>query len=194
MAKFKVHLKIQGLELNVEGEREEIPIIAATVREQLNSVISPAEVVADVPKQLRNVTEIDSNGSAKGGRGSRKRSSGSKAAVESSTPIEFRHDSAKYGNPVQGWSIIEKCIWLLYVLKNIPGVKEAEPGQLVATFNEDFKAAGKLHPPLVARELGKAKGANPAPVGEDKGLWFLTDEGDRQAQALVKNVTSTLLS
>ena len=38
--------------------------------------------------------------------------------------------------------------------------------------------------------LGKAKVLNPAPVGEDKGLWFLTDEGDRQAQALIQSVLS----
>lgn len=36
--------------------------------------------------------------------------------------------------------------------------------------------------------LGKAKLMNPAPIGEDKGLYFLTDEGDRQAKQLIQSV------
>jgi hypothetical protein len=32
--------------------------------------------------------------------------------------------------------------------------------------------------------------ATPAPVGEDKGLWYLTNEGDRQAEELVKSVVA----
>jgi hypothetical protein len=58
----------------------------------------------------------------------------------------------------------------------------------VATFNEKFKAAGKLHLRNVTRELSKAKVSNPAAVGEDKDLWYLTEEGDRQATTLVAGV------
>ena len=77
----------------------------------------------------------------------------------------------------------------MHALKNQAGAKEVDPAQLVATFNQHFKSTGKLHPPLVTRELGKAKVANPAPVGEDKGLWYLTDEGERQAQALIQTLS-----
>ena len=62
-------------------------------------------------------------------------------------PIEFRHDSAKFGNPLQTWSVAEKVIWLLFVLKNILDTKDVGGPELAATFNSQFKSAGKLHPP-----------------------------------------------
>ena len=85
---------------------------------------------------------------------------------------------------MQSWSVVQKCIWLLHVLDGVAGINEATSSQLTATFNTQFKAAGKLHSPNVPRDLGKAKVSSPAPVGEDKGKWFLTDEGKRQAQEL----------
>ena len=88
------------------------------------------------------------------------------------------------GNPLQSWSFIEKSIRLLAVIKGITGTKEVSGPQVAATFNHYFKQAGKVHPPNVSRDLGLAKVANPAPVGEDKGMWYLTDEGDRQAADL----------
>jgi hypothetical protein len=63
--------------------------------------------------------------------------------------------------------------------------------QLAATFNQYFKQSKKVHPPNVARDLRSAKAQNPAPVGEDKGLWYLTNEGERQAAQLIKNVINT---
>lgn len=59
---------------------------------------------------------------------------------------------------------------------------------LAATFNQYFKTVGKLHPPNVTRDLAKLKVQNPAPIGEDKGNYYLTAEGDRQAETLIKAV------
>jgi hypothetical protein len=77
---------------------------------------------------------------------------------------------------------------VLAVIKSITGTKEVSGPQVSATFNHYFKQAGKVHPPNVTRDLGLAKVANPASVGEDKGMWYLTDEGDRQAAVLIQSV------
>ena len=79
----------------------------------------------------------------------------------------------------------------MYVLKDLGVASEVGGPQLAATFNNNFKAAGAIHPPLVTRELGKAKVKNPALVGEDKkqepSLWYLTDEGTKYSQQLIQS-------
>jgi hypothetical protein len=187
MPKFRVRLKVQGLELEIDGERGDIPAITGAVQQQFTGLLEAADAAADGQKQLKAAPE-SATGDASSKSRSTRRSRSSRASGENAEPLEFRHDSGTYGNPLQTWSVAEKCIWLLYVIKSIANVKEISAAQLTATFNDDFKAAGRLHPPLVTRELTKAKGQNPAPVGEDKEQWFLTDEGDRQAKALVQSV------
>ena len=193
MAKFRIRLKLQALELEIDGEREDIPAIASAVQQQFAGLIQPAEAMANDHKQLPPGPTIDaSNGTGKK-TPSRKRSSGRPAGDGiAGQALEFRHDSVKYGSPQQSWTNTEKCIWLLAVIKGVTGTKEVSGPQIAATFNQHFKQAGKVHPPLVSRELGKAKIQTPAPVGEDRGIWFLTDEGDRQAQALIQGVLNPI--
>jgi hypothetical protein len=189
VAKFRIRLKLQGLELEVDGEREDIPAITAAVQQQLNGLVQPSEAMADGHKQLEAATQIFDSVKTKG-KGPRKPRATGQTATDSvsAQQIEFRHDASKYGNPLQTWSVLGKCIWLLSVIEGIAAKKEVSAAQLVATFNLHFKAAGKLHPPNVTRDLSKAKVQNPASVGEDKGLWYLTDEGKRSVQVLVQNV------
>jgi hypothetical protein len=189
MAKFKMRLKLQGLELEVEGERQDIPRITAAVGKQLSSIVEPADVIVEARKQIGNgAGAIDVEPS---NRKSGPRRQGSRSSGEGAAPVDFRHEPDKFGNPMQGWSVTQRCIWFLYVLQNITGHKEYSAGQVVATYNEQFKAAGKLHPPLVSRELAKARVLSPAPLGQDKGLWYLTAEGERQAKELVAQVLGT---
>lgn len=188
MAKFRMRLKIQGFELEVDGEREDIPAITSALNQQLAGFIQPAEMIIDPAKQLGPIPKtLQGETQPSVARPAKKRSGGGKSST-SGTPtqaIQFRHDSTTYGNPLQSWPFIEKSIWLLAVIKGITGTKEVSGPQVAATFNHYFKQAGKVHPPNVSRDLGLAKVANPAPVGEDKGMWYLTDEGDRQAAALI---------
>jgi len=186
MAKFRIRLKVQALELEIDGEREDIPLITRTVGRQFSGLIEPAEVAADTQKQLAPLS-VPTDGDGTKGKPPR-RSRANKSPADTAEPIQFRHDSGKYGNPLQTWGVAEKCLWLLHVLKHSTDTNEATAPQLVATFKHHFKAAGKLHPPHVTRELTKAKGDNPAPIGEDSGQWFLTDEGERQAKQLIKTV------
>lgn len=190
MAKFRIRLKLQGLDLEVEGERQDLPAITQAVKQQLTGLVLPGEVITDGHKQLGNggdgagaAPDEESKKKRTGRRERRSTADGAPAAA-----IEFRHDSAKYGNPSQVWSVTEKCVWLLYVLKKIEKSGEVTGLALAATFNQYFKPSGKLHPPNVTRDLAKLKVQNPAPIGEDKGNYYLTGEGDKQAEALIKAV------
>src|SRR6185437_10568255 len=173
MGKFRLRLKVQALEVEIDGEREDLPAITSAINRQLGG-LDKGQVIdaADLNKK-------SSSNRSRRGNGARN--------VEGASPIDFRHDPPKYGNPLQSWNLTEKSIWLLAVLKGISQVNEISGPQIAATFNHYFKQTGRIHPPLVTRELGKARVQNPAPVGEDKGLYYLTPEGDKQAQKLIQD-------
>lgn len=191
MPKFRIRLKVQGLELEVDGEREDIPAITSAVRRQMTGLIVPAEIMADGHKELGDGSggdDLEEEGKSKP-RAARKRG-GARSVGDASggQAIEFSHDPMKYGNPLQTWSVLDKSIWLLYVVGEITGTKEISGPQIPATFNKYFKTLGRLHPPNVTRDLSRAKGQNPPAVQEEKGAWFLTAEGERQAKELIKGV------
>ena len=58
MAKFRIRLKVQGFELEVDGEREDIPAITAAVQQQLTGLVTPAESIADNHKQIEAATRV----------------------------------------------------------------------------------------------------------------------------------------
>jgi hypothetical protein len=127
MAKFRTRLKIQGFELEVDGEREDIPAITSALNQQLAGFIQPAEMIVDpsqriaaTPKMLQGETQPPAAKLAK------KRPNGSKSS-NAGTPtqaVEFRHEPATYGSPSRAWPVIDKSIWLLSVIKGITGTKE----------------------------------------------------------------------
>lgn len=189
MAKFRIRFKVQALELEIDGEREDMPAISAALGQQMVNLVQPADELAQPPKQLNGsdqVIEVEAKSRAKAPR--RRNTPPKTTDASGSHPIDFRHDPAKYGNPLQTWSATEKCAWLLFVIEGITGTKEVSGPQLAATFNSQFKASGRVHPPHVTRDLSKAKVQNPAHFGEDKNLWFLTDAGKKQAKQLVSSV------
>ncbi|MGB6688619.1 MAG: hypothetical protein WBE76_12330 [Terracidiphilus sp.] len=188
MAKFRIRLKVQALEVEIDGEREDIPAISSAVQHQFAGLLQPSVEVADGNQALIPPT-IDAETAKPKAKG-RKRPSAKGAEGVAVAPLEFRHDAAKYGNPLQGWSIADKGIWLLFVLNDSGVAKDVTGPQLAATFNLHFKAAGALHPPHVTRELGKAKVKIPALVGEDKkqdpSFWYVTTEGEKYAQQIIQ--------
>jgi hypothetical protein len=192
MAKFRIRLKLQGLDLEVDGERQDLPAITHAVQQQLTNLVVSGEVITDGSQ--RQLADGSNNGTGGGeDEEPRKRRPVRRAARGvgdgvASAPIDFRHDGAKYGNPVQAWSLTEKLIWLLYVLKKTASMDEVAGPQLASTFNQNFKQAGKIHPPHVTMHLGRAKMQNPPPIGQDKDNYFLTNEGDKQAEQLIQNL------
>jgi hypothetical protein len=114
LAKFRIRLKVQGLELEVDGEREDIPVIARAVQQQFAGMLEPITVAAEVPRLSTRSENADGDG-ASGKRSPRRRNRSSTEGE--TTPIEYRHDDARFGNPLQTWTVTDKCIWMLYALK-----------------------------------------------------------------------------
>ena len=198
MAKFKISLKVQALEVNIEGEREDIPAISRALSQQLTGLITPSVATASVgdgehddpqggstrqPAQL--VDEVKRR-PAKRRIASKRPTPG---ADTSDAAVDWRHDPAKYGSPAQAWSSANKAIWLLYVLSEATDIKELSAKRIADTFNKHFRQAKTILAFNVSRDLGKLKGKAPAPVGEDTtkdpSAWYLTAEGNKVAQGLV---------
>jgi hypothetical protein len=191
MAKFRVRFKVQGLELEIDGERGDIPAITSALEQQFSGMMKPAEAIADGRKQSEMSGRVLDSGTPPSKNGQRAiRRRGGKVPTDGTMvqPLDYRHDSSTYGSPLQIWNVLQKTIWQLLVIERSTETKEMSCSQLTATFNQQFKSAGKLRASHVSRELGKAKGLNPAPVGEDKERWFLTAEGQRQADELIRSV------
>jgi hypothetical protein len=120
MAKFRIRLKVQALELEIDGEREDIPANTAAVQQQFTGLVQPAEAMADGHKQLGpgDGPVIEAEVGKK--KAARKRNGGGKSSDAATVvPLEFRHDASMYGNPQQGWNSSDKGIWLLYVLDDM---------------------------------------------------------------------------
>ena len=194
MGKFKIHLKLQGLELDIEGDRSDMPAINNAVAREITGLIQPAAALTNGAEPPTTPATIEGETDNSKRQRNRRKPSGARSLSDTSgQAVDFRHDPAKYGNPSQSWSVAQKAIWLLYVLKGIQGLNEIAAPQLLPTFNENFKQAKAIHPPHLSRDLGSAKVQNPAPVGEHKGMWYLTDEGERQAKELIQSaITPTL--
>lgn len=190
MGKFRLRLKLTGLEVEIDGDREDLGAIRSAAVSQFAGAIEPVLVAADGDRALPEAAKlIDSGGARQRPRGRGSRVGGSRGAAAGES-VEFRHEPARFGNPLQTWSVSDKCIWLLYVLKSLGAATEASGPQIVATFNKEFKLAGRLHPPVVARELTKLKGANPAAVAQNGEAWYLLDAGERRAKELLQSVLS----
>lgn len=198
-SKFKIRLKVQSLELEVEGSRDDIPVIAHNVGQQIAGLFQPAVGIVEgsapeINQPALPFTEAQlvspQNGSKKKTpsrpRASKPPVSGNGAKVDA---IDWRHDPAKWGNPQQDWSTSDKSIWLLYVVANETEKKALPSQQLVQTFNKHFYQAGRIRTQNINRDLGAKKRQKMPLVGEDTtqtpSTWFLTHEGDKKAQELI---------
>lgn len=116
--KFKLgEIKIAGVELEVEDEREQATAALAALQNQLAGVVQPA-----VNRALLGAAQVIDASSANSQNGTtppaRKRrklspSAPGKATESGGEPVSFVHDPAKFGNPQQGWSTPKKGVWLL---------------------------------------------------------------------------------
>ena len=121
MSKFKVRLKLQGLELEVEGNRDDVPLIADSVAEQVAGLLKPASniVEGEIVTDGRRPQSVESETSeTKTKRARKKRQSqtplGSNSKEEA---VDWTHDPSKWGVPKQKWSTADKSLWILYVVE-----------------------------------------------------------------------------
>jgi hypothetical protein len=197
VAKLRVKFKLQGLEFEVEGSREEIPLVGQQLAEQFASLIAPVTAVAtgDARPALSGATAAAAQ-AATPTKSARKRTTKSGGSGNGSTAKEtatdWRHDTARYGSPTQSWSAADKALWLLYVVAREANVSELTTGGIVATLGKHFRPSGAVRPSNLARDLNRLKVARNGRlplVSEDTSktpsTWFLTDAGTAHAQTLV---------
>src|ERR1700677_267835 len=102
MGKFKIHLKLQGLELDIEGDRWDMPAINNAVAREITGLIQPAAALTNGAESPATPTTIEGETDNSKTQRNRKKPSGSRYSSETNgQAIDFRHDSAKYGNPSQ---------------------------------------------------------------------------------------------
>lgn len=196
MSKFKVRLKIQGLELEIDGSREDVPAIAHSLQQQVGGLMNPAGTMIEgelEPAKLAAVT-VSPEAPAKARRRRRRPTQGggapngeSRASADAAK--DFRHSPEDWGFPRQDWTTAVKSVWLLYVVEKQDGSKELTAKEIALTFNKHFKQAGAIKAHNVTRDLGKLKAQAPSQVSEDTGStpsrWFLTTAGYQRAEELV---------
>jgi hypothetical protein len=199
-SKFKVTLKLQGFELQVEGSREDIPLLTKNVGAQLAGMLMPASnmVEGNAPalppprgQTFQNTGATTRSPPApKRGKGHRASAKDRSSSAGGSKEILWQHDANAWGTPLQGWKGPEKAVWLLYVAKQSAAASEMTVGQMVATFDRLFRTAGRLNKGNVARDF---KGLNSEPPPKvamngsvEPATWYLTDAGNKLAVNLVK--------
>lgn len=194
MSRFKIKFKIQGLELDIEGDRRDVGLISRAVGDQVAGLIAPANEIVDgqravVPKGMVDVTPhpIARNARKRASTGTRTNSGG-----PTTTAIDFVHEPQRFGTPTQTWKAVQKAMWLIFVVGELKQITQLNAGTIFATFNKHFRQAGMLRRSNVARDLGRVKlkiGDMPPLVAEDTTKspteWFLTDEGKKQVNALI---------
>jgi len=201
MSKFRVRLKIENFELEIDGTRDEIPLITQAVGDQIAGMLTPTseivegEIVSSESDTSDQTTIPQNNAGKKRKRKSQNPRSGNKQ--DDSSPIAFRHDSSKYGAPSQKWTAVQKAMWLLFVVENETGIKDLSTVQIRDTFNTQFRQAGMIRSNNLNRDLGKQKvRQNGLPtVGEETSAnpskWFLTDAGKDFVRDLIAKTPAT---
>ncbi len=158
MPKFKVELKLQGLELKIEGERDDAALISRALGEQMAGLIQPAGPLLE-GEVVRGVSStVDSSVVASQNKRKAKRNRAIQATSDSEAPvaIDFVHDPQKFGSPTQSWKTAEKALWLLYVLKEAKEVGETSGRVITETYNKHFRQSGTITVSNVNRDLGRS--------------------------------------
>ncbi|GAA5124032.1 hypothetical protein JIN84_12125 [Luteolibacter yonseiensis] len=195
MAKFKMRLKLTGLEIEIEGDRQDANQISKTLNDQLGGLLAPSANLVSPKPQDDKVIDIDAIPSNPTRDGKKKRKPSSNGSSKTATPedseaIEFRNDIEKWGSPKQEWSTADKALWFLYITTEQTEHKELSAVAIATSFNKHFRQANTIRASNVSRDFGNFKTKKkPAWVNEDtskgRSKWFLTEEGIKNAITLV---------
>ena len=188
MSKIKVTLKIQGFELEVEGDRQSVPEILGAVQREIGNQLSLPQALVDGQQPSQPVEKNLTSPEAYDEPTKKRKQKSKRAKSESSEepPLDFQHDAANWGTPLQNWTTAQKSIWLLYVVESQGVAAEMSAPQIAATFNKHFRHANPINAGYITRDLVREKGNL---VGEDTSkdpsAWFLTQSGKTAAEQLV---------
>src|SRR5690242_13410318 len=106
MAKFKVKFEIEKLKMEIEGERDTLPGITQGLKQHFAGLLQAPTTVSGVEERRAdppNVHGESGNGHDENRKRKRRNRVSGSGEEGSSSAVEFRHDSAKFGNPKQEW-------------------------------------------------------------------------------------------
>lgn len=204
MSKFKFKFKLTGLEVEIEGTRDDIPLMTQAIGQQVAGMLQPMNEVVDGEVKVvdtRTPLALSTQSSDESKKKRKRRSVSHKESTNSSgtsspqidNTIEFDLDQKAYGYPSQAWNTTNKCIWLMYVLGNKGYGTEFTARQLADTFNKYFKDAKMVEVSNINRDLGREKARDNAKVSsdtkKDPTTWFLTQKGLEAVQKTVADIT-----
>lgn len=189
MSKFKLKFKIQGLELEVEGSKEDVPNLTKAITGQLSNMLEPIIETIDT-ELIEDRNELPTKTLPKDKPKKRKPSKPNNTSQPKEEAIvNLNHNLRKHGSPSQDWSTLDKGVWLLEVLEMEHGSNEWTARELAETFNKHFKQAKTIRATNISRDFGKYKLGNDALVGENSNSkpskWFLTEKGKNKARSLI---------
>ncbi|HVZ93855.1 MAG TPA: hypothetical protein VG797_05040 [Phycisphaerales bacterium] len=191
--KFKMKFKVTGLELEIEGDRADIPLMTQNIGSQFVGLLEPAANIAEgeapavkkVANDAKPAAQIEDKSTK--GRGRRKIVNGGGGGSKST--ITLTPDHERWGAPSQDWTGTEKSIWLLKVLADGDHKGGATANEIANVFAEHFQTAGKLTRQNVDSGLrGVANGADALVVRQGTGKFTLTQKGIAKATTLVEEV------
>jgi|ERR1044071_6648993 hypothetical protein len=182
IANFEISIELQGLKIYVKGDRELAPAIATEVAQKISGMIQPAGLI-EAPMEPQNGHHAIDAAPAPAGR--RRRRVGKQAgSVPNSTGtavLNWNHDPAKWGTPLQDWKGWQKVAWLLQVVEAETGKDGLTATEIVDVFTAKFKAAGLLIRNNIARDLG----GKSEYFGSLDDRWHLKQSGKDEAAKLV---------
>lgn len=198
MSKFKVKMKLTGFELEIEGNRDDIPLISQNIGSQMTGLLNPAgaiiegEVFESTKPKTISVAPLNENFSApkktkRKSTGGQKQNTGEKAQA-----LDWKHEPKKFGTPKQSWTAVQKAMWTLYVVNEVLQVSELSSAMIADTFNKHFRQAGEVKGFNLTRDLGrlKVKGLLGENTTQAPPKWYLLDEGIKTVQTLIANPSS----
>jgi len=198
MQKFKFSFKIKELEVQIDGSREDVATLTSSIGQQFQGLIQPKGALGDgASSSFQSVVTEDGEISEIKSPGKKRRGGNSRSRQEKGRAYDLKNDPVKYGSPVQGWTTLDKAIWLLYVIEgelSSTGLSAGElsAGEIAETFNMHFRQQGKIRGNNVSRDLGNKKTGAKALVQENSNespsKWFLTDEGKKYALGLIQKL------
>jgi hypothetical protein len=190
-AHFKVTVKLEKLEIHIEGDRELVPEIANNVSHQIAEVIQPSGLL-EAPTDGHNPVINAPAASATPSRRQRRRTAGkAETPGAATTLIDWSHDAGKWGTPIQGWKQWQKVLWLLSVVEQETAAKDGlTPSELEEIFNRKFRASGLLRRQNIPRDLNAQSNF----FGSVDGKWFAKQAGKEEAVRLVAEAKGAKVS
>jgi hypothetical protein len=105
MSKFSVKIRLQGLEIEVEGSQDTAPRIAQRVGEQIGALVKPPLLI-EMGKHGASGSDTSDDHEDRTKK-KKKSGGGGKASADD---VTLTHDPSQHGSPSQEWTTVQKAM------------------------------------------------------------------------------------